>query len=224
MVVGTIGGGVPAEVLVAAGVDVVPVIGEPGGSDGARGSVIEPMVGERTRSQLQRAARRHLCRCRAARVLARGRCSAAALLHAARAAAARARAAAPGGRTCSTSSTRDDSRRPAGGIETRVRELCALLGVGRGSRLPSAIRTCNARARRRRDADPAGGSRRVYVTGSAHTETALRARGRGRRRDVLSRAVRSGRTRRRPRRGDRATSGASAARARARVERRARAC
>ena len=54
MVAGTIGCGVPEEVLEAAGVDVVRVEGEPGGPTGLADRYVEPMVGARARSQLQR--------------------------------------------------------------------------------------------------------------------------------------------------------------------------
>jgi hypothetical protein len=54
VVVGTIGAGVPEEVLAAAGADVVPVVGRPGDPTELADRYAEPMVGERARSQLQR--------------------------------------------------------------------------------------------------------------------------------------------------------------------------
>ena len=54
MVVATIGAGVPEEVLAAAGADVVPVLGKPGDPTDLADGYVEPMVGERARSQLQR--------------------------------------------------------------------------------------------------------------------------------------------------------------------------
>ena len=54
MVVGTIGEGVPVEILAAAGVAVVPVVGQPGAPTTLADGFIEPMVGGRVRSQLQR--------------------------------------------------------------------------------------------------------------------------------------------------------------------------
>ena len=54
MVVGTVGTAVPEEVLVAAGAEVVPVTGEPGGATDLADRYVEPMVGKRARSQLQR--------------------------------------------------------------------------------------------------------------------------------------------------------------------------
>ena len=54
MVVGTIGAGVPEEVLLAAGAEVVPIVGRPGDGTELADLYVEPMVGERARSQLQR--------------------------------------------------------------------------------------------------------------------------------------------------------------------------
>ena len=54
MVVGTIGVGVPEEVLAAAGADVVPILGSPGDATELADRYVEPMVGARARSQLQR--------------------------------------------------------------------------------------------------------------------------------------------------------------------------
>jgi hypothetical protein len=54
VVVGTIGDAVPVEILAAAEVDVVPILGEPSAPTPLADRFIEPMVGARSRSQLQR--------------------------------------------------------------------------------------------------------------------------------------------------------------------------
>lgn len=169
MVVGTVGGGLPAEVLVAAGVDAVPVTGEPGAPTALADRYIEPMVGERTRSQLQRlldgtydlelllvsreeeAQLRLFYTLRELRRLDPGPAAPRAYLF-------------------------DVQHTGSAGVlrwnRARVRELCALLGADEQA-LPAAIRACNAEREARRGAEPPDGARRVYVTGSAHADTSL---------------------------------------------------
>jgi len=153
--VGTIGAGVPEEVLVAAGAEVVPIVGEPGGPTGEADRYVEPMVGERARSQLQRvldgrydgldlvlfsreedAPLRLFYALREIRRLEPGRGLPALhlvdLQH------------------LGTPATRRWN-------VARVRELCELLDVDTAA-LPEAIRACNVRRR--------GEATRVYVTGS----------------------------------------------------------
>lgn len=166
MVVATIGVGVPEEVLVAAGVDVVPVTGIPGEPTALADRYIEPMVGERARSQLQRVLEgtyggaemllfsredeaslrlfwtlREVHRLEPERELPR--------LH-----------------LIDLQHLRSDATHRWN--EARVRELCALLEVDANA-LRRAIRDCNAR---RADDDGDGGTR-VYVTGSDYADTGL---------------------------------------------------
>ena len=156
MVVGTVGSAVPEEVLAAAGVEVVPIEGAPGASTELADSVIEPMVGERARSQLQRlldgtyrevelllfsreqeASLRLFYTLRELRRLEpeRGlpRLHLVDLQH------------------LRTPATRRWNR-------ARIVELCGVLGVDEAD-LPAAIRACNERRRGRAPAP-------VYVTGS----------------------------------------------------------
>jgi hypothetical protein len=168
VVVGTVGEGVPEEVLVAAGVEVVAVAGAPGEPTELAERFVEPMVGERARSQLQRLLDgsygrldlllfsreedallrlfytvREIRRLEPARGLPPARLVDLQQL--------------------ATPATRRWNRE-------RIRALCSLLRV-EDDALPPAIAKCNSR--RRRTASPAAGRRRVYVTGSPYRETAL---------------------------------------------------
>jgi hypothetical protein len=167
VIVGTVGAGVPEEVLVAAAVDVVPIEGQPGESTDLADRYVEPLVGERARSQLTRlldgtyvgldllvcsreeeAPLRLFYTLRELRRLEPDRelppVHLVDLQHS------------------GTAATRQWN-------EARVRDLCALLGV-REDWLSEAIRQCNAR--RARDGGVESGLR-VYVAGSEHRETRL---------------------------------------------------
>lgn len=167
MLVGTIGAGVPEEVLVAAGVDVVRIVGRPGDPTDVADRYVEPMVGERARSQLQR--------------VLDGTYADVELIVFSREAEAPLRL---------FYTLREIRRRePERGLpalrlvdfqhlatcptrrwnEDRVRALCSLLDVDEAA-LSLAIADCNAR-RAGRTFD--GDRRRVYVAGSAHEETTL---------------------------------------------------
>jgi hypothetical protein len=167
VVVGTVGAGVPEEVLVAAGVDVVRVVGSPGDATELADRYVEPLVGERARSQLQRVldgtyadvelllfsreeeaplrlfyTLRELRRIEPRRGLPP--------LHLVDL------------QHLGTSATRRWN-------DERVRDLCRRLGVEEEA-LRRAIGECNAR---RASRPAAGAGRRVYVTGSAYGETRL---------------------------------------------------
>jgi hypothetical protein len=168
VVVGTVGTAVPEEVLVAAGAEVVPVAGEPGGATDLADRYIEPMVGQRARSQLQR--------------LLDGTYAGLDLLLCSREEEAPLR----------LFWTLREIRRlePERGLPplhlvdlqhvrtaatrrwnvARIRELCALLDVDEAT-LPDAIRTCNARRGRESTA--------VYVTGSLAPPPAVPTRADG---------------------------------------------
>ena len=197
--VATIGAGVPEEVLVAAGADVVPVTGTPGEPTELADRYIEPMVGERARSQLQRVLDGTYERVELLRVLARGRRSAAALLRAARAPAARARAAAPAAPSARHPAPRDDATRRWN--EARVRELCALLGVDEAVARARRSAACNAA---RPASDPAERRAAASTSPAARTRTPRSPADRGRRRVVVE-GRRVPRTRTATRRRGRAT-------------------
>jgi hypothetical protein len=160
--VATIGAAVPEEVLVAARAEVVPVTGIPGEPTDLADRYIEPMVGERARSQLQR--------------VLDGSYGGADLLLFSREAEASLRLEPGRGvpplhlidlQHLGTDATRRWN-------EARMRELCALLGVD-DEALGRAIRECNAAPA------PAvaggAGDPRVYVTGSEHADTGLTING-----------------------------------------------
>jgi hypothetical protein len=159
MLVGTIGTGVPEEVLLASGADVVAIEGVPGGPTDLADRHVEPMVGERARAQLQAVldgshagvelllcsreeeaplrlfyTLRELRRLEPERGLPR--LHLVDLQHVARPATRRWNVA-------------------------RIRELCALLDVDPAA-LPAAIRACNERRRALRREGP------VYLAGSLH--------------------------------------------------------
>jgi hypothetical protein len=169
VVVGTIGAGVPEEVLEAAGVEVVPVVGRAGDPTELADLYVETMIGERARSQLQRVldgtyeqvelllfsreedaplrlfyALREIRRLEPERGLP--------VLH-----------------LVDIQHLRTPATRRWN--ERRVRELCSLLGVGEDA-LMDGIRACN---RRRVSSGGQPEGRRVYVTGSHHAETSLSA-------------------------------------------------
>jgi len=167
VLVGTIGAGVPEAVLVAAGVDVVRIVGRPGDPTDVADRYVEPMVGERARSQPQR--------------VLDGTYADVELIVFSREAEAPLRL---------FYTLREIRRRePERGLpalrlvdfqhlatcptrrwnEDRVRALCSLLDVDEAA-LSLAIADCNAR-RAGRTFD--GDRRRVYVAGSAHEETTL---------------------------------------------------
>lgn len=155
MVVGTVGSAVPEEIIVAAGADVVEIRGVAGMPTDTADRYVEPMVGARARSQLER--------------LLDGGCGGLDLLLFSREEEAPLR----------LFYTVRELRRlePERGLPpvhlvdlqhvrtpatrrwnvARLRELCALLGVDEAA-LPAAIRACNERRRPQR--------REVYVTGS----------------------------------------------------------
>lgn len=167
MRVGTIGAGVPEEVLLAAGADVVPIVGRPGDPTELADRYVEPMVGERARSQLQRvldgtyadvglivfsrdadAPLRLFYTLREIRRLEPER-------------------ALPELHLVDIQHLRRPATRRWN--EDRVRDLCFLLDVDDAA-LSQAIADCNVR---RADKTSDGDRRRVYVTGSAHHETTL---------------------------------------------------
>ena len=168
--VATIGAAVPEEVLVAARAEIVPVTGIPGEPTDLGDRYIEPMVGERARSQLQRvldgsyggadlllfsreaeASLRLFLALREVRRLEPGR-------------------GLPPLHLIDLQHLGTDATRRWN--EARIRELCALLGVD-DEALGQAIRECNAApAVSEGDGDP-----RVYVTGSEHAGTGLTING-----------------------------------------------
>jgi hypothetical protein len=168
VIVGTVGAAVPEEVLAAAAADVIAVTGAPGAPTTLADRYVEPLVGERARSQLQRVldgtyAELDLL------VFSREEDAAIRLFYTLR----------------ELRRLEPERRLPpvhlvdlqhAGTPATsrwnvrRVRELCQVVGA-REEALPGAIRACNAR----RSAD--GGATqgpRIYITGSDHRETRLR--------------------------------------------------
>ncbi len=170
MVVGTIGDAVPVEILAAAGVDVVTIVGEPGVPTPLADRFIEPMVGERARSQLQRLldgtysgldlllfSREHDAPLRLFHTLREIRRIEPSL-------------------NVPPSHMFDIQHTPTAAAaawnRARVGDLCTLFRVD-GPALAGGIRACNA-ARRDADADDRD-RRRVYVTGSAYAETGLAA-------------------------------------------------
>ena len=171
MVVATIGAGVPEEVLVAAAADVVPVVGRPGDRTDLADRYLEPMVGERARSQLQRVLD-GTYRDAELIVCSREEDAPLRLFYALR----EIRRLEPERglpplhlvdlQHLGTDATRRWNERS-------VRELCALLAVGEAA-LEEAVRECNHR-RASANGAAAGAGRRVYVTGSHHAETALAA-------------------------------------------------
>lgn len=176
MHIGTLGDGVPEEILRAAGADVVEIEGEPGGPTDIADEFVEPMVGERARSQLQRlldgtydgldciivsreadAPLRLFYTLREVRRLEPGRLRAEVHLF---------------------DFQHLDSDPVWRYNLSRGRALMDLVGAP-ASALPEAIEQCNSeRAAQRARAQGTGsnGSRRVYLTGSSHRETGLRAR------------------------------------------------
>ena len=170
MVVGTIGAGVPEEVLVAAGVDIVRISGAPGAPTDVADRYLEPMVGERARSQLQRVLD-GTYRAVELLVCSREEDAPLRLFYALR----EIRRLEPERRLprlhlvdlqhLGTEATRRWNVRC-------VRELCAVLGVDDAA-LADGVRACNRRRSIPNGAD--GGGRRVYLTGSEHAETELAA-------------------------------------------------
>lgn len=171
MIVGVLGGGVPEEALVAAGVEEVAIDGEPGGPTDLADAYVEPMVGARARSQLQRLldgtyAGLDLIVCsretepplrlfytlRELRRLEPGR-------------------GVPPVRVVDFQHLGTEANHRWN--VAQVRALCAAVGAS-ADRLSDAIRACNER-RRSESAPAAAGRRRVYVTGSEHRDTALGA-------------------------------------------------
>ncbi len=169
MVVGTIGAGVPEEVLVAAGARVVPIVGKPGDGTELADRYVEPMVGERARSQLQRvldgtyahidllafsreedAPLRLFYVLREVRRLEPGRLV-------------------PELHLLDIEHMRTPATRRWN--EDRVRDLCDLVGADADS-LARALASSSTPGNGR---DSGREHRRVYVTGSAHTETELAA-------------------------------------------------
>jgi len=162
--VATIGAAVPEEVLVAARAEIVPVTGIPGEPTDLGDRYIEPMVGERARSQLQR--------------VLDGSYGGADLLLFSRDAEAPLRLfwalreirrleperGLPPLHIVDLQHLGTDATRRWN--EARVRELCTLLGVD-DEALARAIRERNA-ARAHPDGD---GEPRVYVTGSDYADT-----------------------------------------------------
>ena len=172
MVVGTIGGAVPVEVLAAADVDVVPIVGEAGAPTPLADRFIEPMVGERARSQLQRLldgtysgldlllfSREHDAALRLFHTLREIRRIEPTLN-------------VPPSYMFDLQHTQTAAA--AAWNRARVGDLCTLFRVDSAA-LASGIRACNA-ARRNTEADAEPPDRRrVYVTGSAYAETGLAA-------------------------------------------------
>jgi len=167
VVVGTIGVGVPEEVLAAAGADVVPILGRPGDATELADRYVEPMVGARARSQLQRVLdgtyeQVDLIVC------SREEDAPLRLFYVLR----EVRRLEPERRVPSlhlldiqhlgTTATRRWN-------EDRVRELCAVVGADDDA-LAEAIATSG-----RGETEPGSVGRRVYVTGSVHIETQLAA-------------------------------------------------
>jgi len=167
VVVGTIGVGVPEEVLAAAGADVVPILGSPGDGTELADRYVEPMVGARARSQLQRVLdgtyeQVDLIVC------SREEDAPLRLFYVLR----EVRRLEPERRVPSlhlldiqhlgTTATRRWN-------EDRVRELCAVVGADDDA-LAEAIATSG-----RGETKPGSVGRRVYVTGSVHIETQLAA-------------------------------------------------
>jgi hypothetical protein len=168
MVVGTVGASVPEEVPAAAGVEVVVVTGTPGATTTLADDYVEPLVGERARSQLQR--------------VLDGTYSEVDLLLFSREEEAPLRLF----YTLRELRRLEPERRlpPVHLVdlqhigssaaqnwnEARVRELCRVLGAEEDA-LTDAIRVCNAR---RITSGEAGAGRRIYVTGSDHRDTRLR--------------------------------------------------
>jgi hypothetical protein len=172
VVVGTVGGAVPVEVLAAARAEVVPIVGVPGAATPLADRFVERMIGERARSQLQRlldgtypgldllllssegdALVRLFHTLREIRRLEG--------LH-----------AVPPAHLVDVQHTAS----PATEAWNRasIRGLCELLGVGAAA-LRDGIRRCNDDRRAAYESRPqvSAGARRVLVTGSEHRETRL---------------------------------------------------
>jgi hypothetical protein len=170
VVVGVLGNGVPEEVLVAAGAETIAIEGSPGGATDLADRYVEPMVGPRARSQLQR--------------LLDGTYAGLDLIVCSRETEAPLRLfyslrelrrlepdrGVPPVHVVDLQHLGTDATRRWNAAQ--VRSLCAAVGA-REDRLPDAIAACNERRRPRRPAPE--GRRRVFVTGSEHADTGLGA-------------------------------------------------
>lgn len=175
MHIGTLGEGVPEEILVAAGAHIVEVQGEPGGPTDIADEFVEPMVGARARSQLQRLLDGTYDDLDCV-IVSREADAPLRLFYSLR------------------EVKRLEPRRLRAEVHlfdfqhlesdpvwrynlSRGRELMDIVGAA-ASALPAAIEQCNSeraaqRARARAPGSP--GAQRVYLAGSSHRETRLRA-------------------------------------------------
>jgi hypothetical protein len=168
VVVGTVGDAVPVEILAAAEVEVVPILGVPGEPTPVADGYVEPLVGERARSQLQRLLDGTYTGLDLV-LLSREQDAGLRLFHTLR----EIRRIEPS-REVPPSYLFDlqhtGTAAAAAWNRARISDLCALFEVEDGD-LARGIRACNAE--RLDSAPPQKGRRRVYVTGSAYADTAL---------------------------------------------------